>query len=77
MTRVVFLAVSAIIATSNMGTAAELSQAAGQVVLTVVGNIEHTNRPGFNEFEDPFINYHDRSFEKAAEFDLTMCQRRR
>ncbi len=68
------LAVSGIMVISGMGIAAELPPAEGQAVLTIVGNIQHTNRPGFDEFEDPFINYHERTFQKAAEFDLVMLE---
>lgn len=68
------LAVSGVMAASGLGAAAELPPAEGQAVLTIVGNILHTNRPGFDEFEDPFINYHERTFEKAAEFDLAMLE---
>lgn len=52
----------------------ELSPAEGPVVLTIAGNIDNTNRPSFDEFKDPFINYHERPFEKAAEFDLPMLE---
>ena len=68
------LAVLALAATSDMAVANELQPAEGLAVLTIVGNIEHTNRSGFDPFEDPFINYHERTFEKAAEFDLSMLE---
>ncbi|NJO38706.1 MAG: hypothetical protein HC871_15245 [Rhizobiales bacterium] len=68
------VAASAIIATSGMGVAAELSPATGQIVLTVAGKIENTNRAAFDAFLDPFINYHERKFDKAAEFDLAMLE---
>jgi len=54
--------------------AADLPPASGQAILTVTGKIEHPNRPPFDEFEDPFTNYHDRKFDKAAEFDLAMLE---
>lgn len=54
--------------------AADLEPAKGPVVLTVIGKIENTNRPPFDEFEDPFVNFHEWSFEKAAEFDLAMLE---
>ncbi len=56
------------------GLAADLPSTSGQVVLTVAGKIENTNRPAFDEFEDPFTNYHDRQFDEAAEFDLAMLE---
>lgn len=54
--------------------AADLAPASGQVILTVVGKIEHTNRQPFDKFEDAFTNYHERTFDKAAEFDLAMLE---
>ena len=54
--------------------AADLSPAEGPVVLTIVGEIENTNRPSFDAFSDPFINYHERTFDKAAEFDVSMLE---
>lgn len=70
----VAIAASAIMATTGMSAAADLSPATGQVMLTIAGNIENTNRSAFDEFDDPFIKYHDRKFEKAAEFDLAMLE---
>ena len=57
-----------------MGAAWGLEPAGGAVILTVTGAIENTNRAAFDAFEDPFINYHDRQFEKAAEFDAAMLE---
>jgi hypothetical protein len=57
------------------GLATDLPSANGQVILTVAGKIDKTNRSAFDAFEDPFTNYHDRQFEKAAEFDLAMLER--
>lgn len=54
--------------------AADLAPANGQVVLTIVGNIQNSNRPAFDEFSDPFTNYHEKKFENAAEFDLAMLE---
>ncbi len=61
-------------AVSGPSDAAELSSAEGPVVLTIAGEIENTNRPAFDAFKDPFINYHERPFEKAAEFDASMLE---
>jgi hypothetical protein len=68
------LAAAAIVATPGVGAAAELSPASGQIVLTIAGNIANTNRAAFDAFRDPFINYHERKFDKAAEFDLAMLE---
>ena len=54
--------------------AAELPPPAGQVVLTVAGNIENTNRGPFDAFEDAFLNYHSQEFKKAFAFDLAMLE---
>ena len=52
--------------------AADLDRAKGAVVLTITGNIEHTNRGAFVKKRDSFIGYHERTFTKAAEFDRAM-----
>ncbi len=46
----------------------------GPVVLTVAGAIGKTNRPAFDAFEDGFLGYHEKQFEKAAAFDLAMLE---
>ena len=46
--------------------------AAGPVVLTVTGKIGKTNRPAFDESQDQFFKYHERTFPGAFEFDLAM-----
>ena len=68
------LAAAWTLALAAEGVAAELSPADGPVILTIVGEIENTNRPFFDAFRDPFINYHERSFEKAAEFGASMLE---
>lgn len=67
-------AVIMVMALNTQASAANLSSVDGPVVLTIAGNIENTNRPSFDEFRDPFINYHERPFEKAAEFDHSMLE---
>ncbi|WP_193369436.1 hypothetical protein [Pelagibius marinus] len=52
--------------------AAELERPEGAVVVTVAGAIENTNRPAFDANKDFFLKYHERSFEKAVEFDTAM-----
>ena len=54
--------------------ASELETPTGPVVLTVAGAIANTNRAGFDEFEDGFLNYHEKHFERAAAFDLAMLE---
>lgn len=53
----------------NIVTAETASQT---VIITITGNIANTNRPTFNAFSDPFLNYHERKFEQAYEFDRDM-----
>jgi hypothetical protein len=47
---------------------------AGPAVLTVVGKIGTTNRPAFDQFQDTFFNYHERTFTRAFEFDREMME---
>ena len=54
--------------------AADGEAPAGPVVLTVAGNISKTNRPPYNEKRDVFLKYHERTFEKAFEFDRAMLE---
>ena len=65
---------AALLALPTFGAAAELGQPAGLVVLTVAGAIETPNRGAFDEFEDGVFKYHERTFEKAASFDLAMLE---
>lgn len=57
-----------------LGQAAELGRPSGQVVLTVTGAVGAANRGAFDAFEDGFFKYHERTFAKAAEFDLAMLE---
>ncbi len=54
--------------------AAELSRPSGAVVVTVAGAIENSNRPAFDPNKDFFLKYHERKFDKAAEFDSAMLE---
>jgi hypothetical protein len=54
--------------------AGDLPAPGGPVVLTVTGNITATNRGPFDDFEDAFLKYHERRFEKAAAFDRAMLE---
>jgi hypothetical protein len=51
-----------------------LATPSGPVVLTVTGKITRTNRGPFDDFEDAFLKYHERRFEKAAAFDRAMLE---
>ena len=46
----------------------------GPVVLTVAGNISAVNRGPSDPLLDPFLAYHEKSFEAAAEFDRAMLE---
>lgn len=54
--------------------AAELAAPDGPVVLTVAGEVDKTNRPAFEPLGDAFLNYHEKTFERAAAFDRAMLQ---
>jgi len=69
-----WLLAAALLAWAGGGQAAELGQPAGQVVLTVAGDVGATNRGPYDDFEDGFFKHHERKFDKAAEFDLAMLE---
>lgn len=54
--------------------AAQLAKPQGPVVVTIAGEIEHTNRPPFDPVRDLFLSYHEKAFEKAVEFDYAMLE---
>jgi len=56
------------------GLAGDLPAPRGPVVLTVAGNIAKVNRGPSDPLLDPFLAYHEKSFEAAAEFDRAMLQ---
>jgi len=68
------LVAAALLAWPMSGSAAELGQPAGQVVLTVAGAVGATNRGPYDDFEDGFFKHHERKFDKAAAFDLAMLE---
>lgn len=65
-------AVTAVIAVS--APAADMDVPSGPVVLTVAGDIAHTNRPAYDEKNDVFFGYHEQAFDRAFEFDLSMLE---
>lgn len=54
--------------------AADLEQPDFPVVVTLAGKIANTNRPPFDPAADLFLKYHERSFDKAAAFDVPMLE---
>lgn len=52
----------------------ELPAPSGPVVLTVAGEIGRTNRGPSDDFEDGFLAYHEKRFERAAAFDRAMLE---
>ena len=46
----------------------------GPAVLTITGKIARTNRPAFDERQDLFFKFHDRTFTKAYELDRAMLE---
>ena len=52
----------------------ELPAPTGPVVLTVAGEIGRANRGPSDDFEDGFLAYHEKRFERAAAFDRAMLE---
>lgn len=50
-------------------TAGAVDAAKGPPVLTVIGAVADSNRPAFDAFDDAFLNFHEKEFEKAVVFD--------
>ncbi|MSP82303.1 MAG: hypothetical protein EXQ94_05055 [Alphaproteobacteria bacterium] len=69
-----WLLVAALILWPTLGQTQELGTPNGQVVLTVAGAIDATNRGPYDESEDVFFKYHERQFDKAVAFDLAMLE---
>ena len=66
---------AAVFATAITGApAAGLKAAEGNVILTIGGNIANANRGPFDPGRDGFLKHHERKFDKAAEFDLSMLE---
>jgi len=61
-------------APSTAPRAADLGKPAGPVVLTIAGDVGAANRPVFDEAVDSFLNYHEKTFQSAAEFDRAMLE---
>ncbi len=59
---------------SSVTQAEDLRPPTGPVVLTVAGKVSATNRGAFDPFDDAFTNYHERTFDAAAAFDLGMLE---
>jgi len=74
MLRHVIAALVCLLTVAAPAAAAELPAPKGAVVLTVAGNIQNTNRGPFDAGKDLFLKYHERSFDKAAAFDLAMLE---
>jgi hypothetical protein len=68
------LLASALMLSPVAAPAGDLAAPGGPVVLTVTGKITRTNRGPFDDFEDAFLKYHERRFEKAAAFDRAMLE---
>jgi hypothetical protein len=70
--RLAALAVAFLLATP--AAAADLGKPGLPVVVTLAGKIANTNRPAFDAEADLFLKYHERSFDKAAAFDIPMLE---
>jgi len=69
------LAGSVLVLPGSATAAGNLDKPTGQVVLTIVGAIEKSNRATYNDSKDLFFKFHEKKFEKAAEFDLAMIEK--
>ncbi len=71
----VFLAFAFGLAVNPVAAVADMdSKPTGPVVLTIAGNVTAPNRVASNAFDDAFLDYHERSFAVAAEFDYAMLE---
>ena len=70
----VLLTLLAAFAVAAPGAAADPKAPAGAVVLTVAGNIGFSNRPAFDPARDSFFKFHERTFERAVQFDRAMLE---
>ena len=74
LTAICVLALGLTTAVWRPGLADDLPTPRGPVVLTVAGNIATVNRGPADPLLDPFLTYHEKSFEAAAEFDRAMLE---
>lgn len=47
----------------------------GPVILTITGNIHHSNRGASEKFNDAFFAHHEKTFDEAYLFDLSMLKK--
>ncbi len=68
--------VMAFIATLVLASAAhaQLTPPTGPVIITVVGDITHTNRGAFDPEIDKFFDFYQQEFNQAAAFDRMMLE---
>lgn len=72
--RVLAIVLAALVAGPLAAGAESPARPAGQVVLTVAGQVTKPNRGAFDPFDDAFFKYHERHFAKAAVFDLAALE---
>lgn len=51
-----------------------VASANGPTVFTVIGAVGETNRPAFDDFDDAFLKFHDRTFDRAFAVDREMLE---
>lgn len=61
---------AATILTTLLPVAFAQNKTAEQPIVTIIGDIENSNRPAFDEFLDAYLNFKEVSFDKA--FQLTL-----
>ena len=71
---IVLLAVLLSMALVAPSAAADIGRPSGAVVLTVAGNIDNTNRPGYDPRRDALFKYHEFTFARAFAFDRAMLE---
>ena len=74
LTAICVLALGLATAAWQPSLADDLPAPRGPVVLIVAGNIAAVNRGPYDPLLDPFLAYHEKSFEAAAEFDRAMLE---
>jgi hypothetical protein len=67
-------ALLAVLATAPTSPASARDAAGGQPILTVTGNIGEANRPAFDGFNDAYLKFREKSFDKGYEFTIESLQ---
>lgn len=63
-----------IVGVAAAASAADVRTPAGQVLLTIAGDLANTNRSACDKQDDAFFGYHEQTFDKAFAFDRAMLE---